>query len=396
MLTPHDFGVVAVGLTATLRGRAGGGRDRKRHRQTPEPPERQELRTLSGIQLTLRFRICIPARTYRPQPRSERGGHGDHGRLDPDHDAPDARSGGAQQSHEVRPPDGRRLPRAGELLRVLRDRRGAGSGCLGACEATVVKASGGTSADRHARHRLPVAIAPKWRHSAGLPASASAFRPPRWRLVAREQGPQRVVAAVAGVYTLGLWNLANRLIQIPSSPSARLGRRYPAMSNLLAQGEDVGPIILRTVRRAAIVATLVFPVFAASSPGAGPGTLWRAVARSRGRHPLDRAVHADPWLDLGCHQRLPAAVGRPGLVAWATAAFGVVWIAVTAPLLGHGRGRDRRRESLRGARGGRTFNSPPAERGRGAVSAADASARSWRWSRAPRAGSCARPARRDS
>ena len=28
-----------------------------------------------------------------------------------------------------------------------------------------------------------------------------------------------------------------------------------------------------------------------------------------------------------------AAVGRPGLVAWATALFGVMWIAVTVPLL---------------------------------------------------------------
>ena len=42
------------------------------------------------------------------------------------------------------------------------------------------------------------------------------------------------------------------------------------MSNLLAKGEDVGPIILRTVRRAAIIATLLFPMFAAASPKPAP------------------------------------------------------------------------------------------------------------------------------
>jgi O-antigen/teichoic acid export membrane protein len=106
------------------------------------------------------------------------------------------------------------------------------------------------------------------------------------------------------------------------------------MSNLLARGEDVRPVIMRTVRRSAVVATLVFPAFAASSPELVPslfGEQWR------------QAAEVIPWISfstlilgsvtVATHGYL-AAVGRPGTVGWATAAFGVAWLAVTAPLLG--------------------------------------------------------------
>ena len=62
MLTPSDFGVVAIGATATLIGGAladgglGAGMIRR-----PEPPTPSELRTLNGIQLALALAFCLPA-----------------------------------------------------------------------------------------------------------------------------------------------------------------------------------------------------------------------------------------------------------------------------------------------------------------------------------------------
>ncbi len=62
MLTPSDFGVVAIGSTATLIGGAladgglGAGMIRR-----PQPPTRSELRTLNGIQLALALAFCLPA-----------------------------------------------------------------------------------------------------------------------------------------------------------------------------------------------------------------------------------------------------------------------------------------------------------------------------------------------
>jgi O-antigen/teichoic acid export membrane protein len=153
-------------------------------------------------------------------------------------------------------------------------------------------------------------------------------------VIGREQTLNAVVAAVAGVSVLGLWNLANRLIQVPMLAFRAIWAvAFPAMSNLLAQGEDVAPIILRTVRRAAVVGALVFSVFAATAPELIPSLF--------GEHWRD-AAEVIPWISLSTlilgaisvatHGYL-AAVGRPGYVATATVTFGVVWIAVTAPLL---------------------------------------------------------------
>src|SRR5262245_38770311 len=61
MLTPNDFGVVAIGSTAILLATAlvdgglGAGMIRR-----PEPPTKAELRTLNGIQLALSAAICLP------------------------------------------------------------------------------------------------------------------------------------------------------------------------------------------------------------------------------------------------------------------------------------------------------------------------------------------------
>ena len=62
VLTPTDFGVVAIGSTAVLLagaladGGLGAGMVKR-----PEPPTRSELRTLNGIQLRLTLAICLPA-----------------------------------------------------------------------------------------------------------------------------------------------------------------------------------------------------------------------------------------------------------------------------------------------------------------------------------------------
>ena len=61
MLTPSDFGIVAIGLTVTILGGAladgglGSGMVRR-----PESPSRSELRTITGIQLTIAFAFSVP------------------------------------------------------------------------------------------------------------------------------------------------------------------------------------------------------------------------------------------------------------------------------------------------------------------------------------------------
>ncbi len=61
LLTPRDFGVVAIGTTATLLGSATRRRRPRRGMvRRPKPPTRAELRTMNGIQLTLALALALP------------------------------------------------------------------------------------------------------------------------------------------------------------------------------------------------------------------------------------------------------------------------------------------------------------------------------------------------
>jgi len=108
---------------------------------------------------------------------------------------------------------------------------------------------------------------------------------------------------------------------------------FPAMSRILAGGEDPGPIILRVVRRASIVAALVFPAFIAASPALIPalfGTQWSDAANVLPFVGVSTVILGS--ISVGALSYLNAA-GRPGIVAVATATFGVIWVALTALLL---------------------------------------------------------------
>jgi O-antigen/teichoic acid export membrane protein len=335
MLTPHDFGLVALGLTVTLVGGAladggiGSGLVRR-----PDPPTRAELRSLSGIQLSLALAICVPAALVALT----------FGRA------------GAITAIMVGaiPLTTLQMPGRVVLSRTMRfDRQtvvefvaqtsfyafsvtavALGAGAWGLATGTVVKAAVevGLVAVLGIGFVLPSFRG--WRGAGDTIRFGLRFQASPVTIIAREQALNVVVAAVGGVTMLGLWNLANRLIQVPVLAFRSLyAIAFPAMANLLAKGEDVAPVILRMVRRAAVVGCLVFSVFAATSPELVPavfGGAWRDAA------------DVIPWISLStlilgsisvATTGYLAAADKPGRVAWATAAFGVVWIAVTGPLL---------------------------------------------------------------
>ena len=210
-----------------------------------------------------------------------------------------------------------------------------GAGVWGLATATVVKAVVGTVLIATLGMGLS-ALAP-WlaEVTATWFASASASRPPRWRSWPASRRLNAVVAVVARGLHAG--SLEPRK---PTHPGAGARLRLALGRGL---SRDVEPDLAKertsarsySARSAAprSSATLVFPVFAAASPELIPslfGEQWR------------EAAVVIPWIALstlmlgsisGATSGYLAAVGRPDLVAWATAAFGVVWIAVTAPLL---------------------------------------------------------------
>jgi polysaccharide transporter, PST family len=86
--------------------------------------------------------------------------------------------------------------------------------------------------------------------------------------MARDQGVNIALATFGGVAVLGLWNVAWGIIQIPVSLLAALWRvSFPGMSKLVTAKEDVGGTIERVIGLVAIgTGVLVVPLAASASP----------------------------------------------------------------------------------------------------------------------------------
>ena len=283
LLTPADFGVVALGLTAMLLGAAfaDGGLGAAMV-QRAEPPTRAELRTLNGIQLTLALAVCLPAagialgfgRTGAvtalmvlslPITALQGPGHMTLTRT-----MRYDRQVAADVSSQV----------TSQVLTVVAVVLGAGVWGL-ACGVVFRAVSGtvlicllGTGFQRPSLRG--------WRGFGGILRFGVSFQAVSYAFLAREQGLNIVIALVAGVVPLGIWTSTNRMFQLPALAFNSLHVvGFPAMANVLARGETIGPIILRTVRRAAVAGTLIFATFAAVSPKLIPavfGARWQDAA----------------------------------------------------------------------------------------------------------------------
>jgi O-antigen/teichoic acid export membrane protein len=335
LLTPKDFGVVAIGSTATLLALAlsDGGLAAGMVRR-PEPPTLAELRTMNGIQLTLALAICLPIAAISL----------DFGRT------------GAVTALMILslPITTLQTPGRVTLSRSMRfDRQVAadagsqmiaqlsavvavalGAGVWGLASAAVVKAVIGTVVINMLGPGFHMPSLRGWRGFGGMLLFGAKFQASWYTHVAREQGLNTLLAATAGVYPLGIWTFTNRIFQLPSLAfSSLFVVGFPAMSNVLARGEEIGPIILRTVRRTAIVGSFVFATFAAASPKLIPamfGDQWREVTSIIPLICLSTLLLGS--ISVSATSYLPA-VGRPGIVAIASACLGVIWLAVTAALL---------------------------------------------------------------
>ena len=335
LLTPADFGVVAIGSTATLLAAAlaDGGLAAGMVRR-PEPPTRAELRTLNGIQLTLALAVCLPAAALAM-------GFGRTGAVTAlmvlslpimtlqtpgritlsrsmRYDRQVAADGGSQV-----------ISQTFAVVAVV-----LGAGVWGLAGAAVVKAIVATvliNAFGPGFHRPSLR---GWRSYGAVLSFGVRFQASWYTFVAREQGLNVLLAASAGVHPLGIWTFTNRIFQLPSLAFNSLYVvGFPAMSNVLARGEEIAPIIMRTVRRAAIAGTFIFATFAATSPQLIPLMFGERWADSAVIIPfLCLSTLVLGAISVAAISYLTAA-GRPGIVAIASACFGVVWLAITAALL---------------------------------------------------------------
>jgi O-antigen/teichoic acid export membrane protein len=97
----------------------------------------------------------------------------------------------------------------------------------------------------------------------------------------REQGLNGGVAAISGVGTLGLWTLTKRLLELPALMFEPLHRvSFPVLSHMLAAKQDPAKVLDRGVAVASTASGVVLVAMGASAPELVPfvfGDQWREV-----------------------------------------------------------------------------------------------------------------------
>jgi O-antigen/teichoic acid export membrane protein len=152
-------------------------------------------------------------------------------------------------------------------------------------------------------------------------------------LIAREQGVNVVVGAVAGLGTLGIWNLAWRVIQIPSLFFLAVGRvAFPTMSRLVSAERDARSVLERGAAALAVLTGVMVAGLVGSSVAlpAIVGDAWTDVPATIF------------WSGIGFIVAAPTAFAtrgylfvrdQAGTIATGLLVSGAVWFGVAAALL---------------------------------------------------------------
>lgn len=283
LLTPHDFGVIAIGLAFVyfISTLSDGGLGAALIRRA-EPPEKEELQGLMALQLSVSVGLALASAALA---------------------APFGRIGWVVALMVSSMPlvmlqfPGRILLERSlsyhrlaivELSQVFAYQAWAigfvvaGFGVWGLASATVAMRA--VAAVAMAAVCPAGVVRPRFSWSRVRPligfglrfqgASATAF--------VEGQGLNASIAAIAGISTLGLWSLARRLMEVPFLLFDSLWRvSFPTMSRLIAAKEDVAPLIERAVAMVAVGSGVILTGLAGSAPGLIPGVFgeqWRAAA----------------------------------------------------------------------------------------------------------------------
>jgi O-antigen/teichoic acid export membrane protein len=334
LLVPRDFGVVALGTgvvtLGTYFGEAGVAAALIRRR---EEPMRPELEAANGLQLGICAAIAVAALAIG-------SAFGSDGLVI-------ALMSASLPIAVLRSPSVVVLERRLSYGAIARSDVASamayygfalatvalGAGVWGLAAAVVVRAATGTAV---LVAGSPVGLVrPRWSWPLVRPLLefGTRFQTSQLLQVAREQGLTVGVAAVGGLATLGVWNLAWRVLQVPNLVFLAVGRvTFPVMSLLLGAGEDPRPTIERSMATLAVITGAVCVALVGFAPALPTlvGEEW------------DEVPAVLLWSGLALIVGAPMAVAsvgylyaldEPGAVIRATLASGLVWIAVALLLL---------------------------------------------------------------
>jgi O-antigen/teichoic acid export membrane protein len=334
LLEPRDFGLVALGTVLIVFGTflsdAGLGAGLIRR---AEPPERRELEAISGVQLALTLGLALAAALVA---------------------IPVGRDGWVVAAMVASlPVTMLKVPSVILLERRLEYRliakvdlaeAGAfyawavGSVALGAGVwgfATAVGARAVVGALAMLRLGPSGFVRPRWSWPVVQPllGFGAKFQASVVVGLVRDQSLNVGIALIAGIATLGVWNLAWRVLQIPFMVFGTLGRiGFPAMARLLEAGEDPRPVIERGGAALAVLSSAVMVALVGFAPalpvilGAGwhdvPAVLlWSGVALIAS---FPVVIGSSPYL---------LASDAAGTVVTAAVIGAVIWLGVGLALL---------------------------------------------------------------
>lgn len=268
LLTPQDFGVIALGASVIAVGTllAGGGLGAALIRRSG-PPDRREFESLLGLQLSITVVLAVAV--------------GGTAMLVDERGVVIAVMAAALPITVLQTPGSIQLERRlsygkrvlVEVAEVVTYNVCAvvlvlmGYGIIGVAAAAVARSVAGLAVmslvtpERVLRPRFDMKlIKPLMRFGLQFQAVGAVN-------LLRDQGLNAATAAFSGVATLGLWVVAYRVLQVPFLVLEALWRvSYPAMSRLLEGGADLVPILRRTAQGSAVAATVVLVPLAVSSP----------------------------------------------------------------------------------------------------------------------------------
>ena len=210
----------------------------------------------------------------------------------------------------------------------------AGLGVWGLAAASSVKALVGTVILLRARPSSLVRPLASMEHVRPLLRFGLRFQGVQLVSSIRDQGASVGTAIVAGPAVLALWTIAWRLLQVPFLLFHALWQvSFPAMSQLVANGEDPKPIVEKVVRLAALGTGLLLTALVSSSPSLIPALFGARYAGAADALPFAcAALQISGPVSVATAGYL-FATGHAGTVLRVATVQVFVWFGIAFPLL---------------------------------------------------------------
>lgn len=158
-----------------------------------------------------------------------------------------------------------------------------GAGAVGLGVATIVKSLGGGAVLLRASKTRIMRPSAHFRALRSVLGFGVATQAGQGVVLARDQAINYGTAAIAGLGVLGVWTLSAKIMLLPATVFDSLWRvSFPSFARLQETGEDLGPVVIRSVAVIGVATPLLLVPLAAAGPELIPsvlGSAWHGAVK---------------------------------------------------------------------------------------------------------------------